>query len=58
MVDDKSLSKANGLNLDPALYLSNNDSYHFFEAINGLFKTGPTNTNVCDLHLLLVNGGS
>lgn len=39
-------------------FLSNNDSYHFFEAINGLFKTGPTNTNVCDLHLLLVNGGS
>ncbi len=36
-------------------YLANNDSYTFFEAIDGLFKTGPTNTNVCDLHMLLVD---
>ncbi len=35
-------------------YLVNNDSYNFFEAIDGLFKTGPTNTNVCDLHILLI----
>lgn len=34
--------------------LSNNDSYNFFNRINGLFKTGPTNTNVCDLQILLV----
>ena len=35
-------------------YLQNNDSYHFFDAIRGLCKTGPTNTNVCDLHILVV----
>ncbi len=35
-------------------HLRNNDSYHFFEKIGGLYKTGPTNTNVCDLHILLV----
>ncbi len=40
--------------LSIAAYLENNDSYHFFEALNGLLKTGPTNTNVCDLQIVLV----
>lgn len=35
-------------------HLVDNDSYRFFEAIDGLYKTGPTNTNVCDLQILLV----
>lgn len=39
-------------------YLRNNDSYHFFNAISGLYKTGPTNTNVCDLYLLIVKKGN
>jgi glycerate 2-kinase len=34
--------------------LDNNDSYHFFEKAGGLLKTGPTNTNVMDIRLLLV----
>ena len=34
--------------------LTRNDSYHFFERIDALYKTGPTNTNVCDLQILLV----
>lgn len=34
--------------------LENNDAYHFYEAVGGLYKTGPTNTNVCDLQILLV----
>jgi len=34
--------------------LDNNDSYHFFEQAGGLLKTGPTNTNVMDVRLLLV----
>ena len=34
-------------------YLSRNDSYHYFEPINGLIKTGPTGTNVMDLRILL-----
>jgi hydroxypyruvate reductase len=41
-----------GLSIDASLEA--NDSYTFFEALGGLFKTGPTNTNVCDLHILLV----
>ncbi len=35
-------------------YLKNNDSYNFFERAGTLFKTGPTNTNVCDLQILIV----
>ncbi|HHO76457.1 MAG TPA: glycerate kinase [Deltaproteobacteria bacterium] len=38
----------------PSVYLDNNDSYHFFEKTGGLVITGPTNTNVCDIQLLIV----
>jgi hydroxypyruvate reductase len=48
------LERAAAAGLSINAYLKNNDSYHFFEAINGLYKTGPTNTNVCDLHIILV----
>ncbi|RKX85025.1 MAG: glycerate kinase [Spirochaetes bacterium] len=41
-----------GLDLDE--YLENNDSYHFFEKIKRLLKTGATNTNVCDLQIMIV----
>jgi glycerate 2-kinase len=37
-----------------AQFLANNDSYHYFEALGDLVKTGPTNTNVMDVRLLLV----
>lgn len=52
--DSKALATAQeqGLNLEQ--YLAENDSYHFFEAADGLFKTGPTGTNVCDIQILLV----
>ena len=45
-------AKSQGVSI--AGHLRHNDSYHFFEKIGGLYKTGPTNTNVCDLHILLV----
>jgi hydroxypyruvate reductase len=40
--------------LDPRAYLAANDAYHYFEAVDRLLKTGPTNTNVCDVKVLLV----
>jgi len=40
--------------LNPDAYLQNNDSYHFFQALGALLKTGPTGTNVCDLQIVLV----
>jgi glycerate 2-kinase len=39
---------------DAAAYLAANDSYHYFEALGDLLKTGPTNTNVADVRLLLI----
>ena len=39
---------------DARRYLDRNDSYHYFEALNDLVKTGPTNTNVMDVCIVLV----
>ena len=36
-------------------YLERNDSYTYFQEIGGLLKTGPTNTNVCDLQIVLID---
>lgn len=40
---------------DPRHYLTRNDAYHFFEPLGGLIKTGPTDTNVCDIRVLVVD---
>jgi len=48
------LQRVRELNLSPLPYVVNCDAYHFFEKCNGLIKTGPTNTNVMDLRLALV----
>jgi len=42
------------MELDPYHFLVNNDSYHFFQKLGDLFITGPTNTNVMDLRIMLV----
>jgi len=44
--------------LVPSRYLADNDAYTFFSRIQGLFFTGPTNTNVMDLRILLATGPS
>ncbi|HEY6392542.1 MAG TPA: glycerate kinase [Bryobacteraceae bacterium] len=41
--------------MDAAKFLAANDSYHFFERLGNLIKTGPTGTNVADIRLLLVD---
>jgi glycerate-2-kinase len=40
--------------LDPDDFLRRNDAYHFFQRKGGLFVTGPTQTNVCDLRVVVV----
>jgi hydroxypyruvate reductase len=35
-------------------YLDTNDSYHYFESLGDLVITGPTNTNVADVRILLI----
>ena len=53
VADGATLSRAADLGLDGGKYLRANDSYHFFEPLGDLVKTGPTNTNVNDLYVLL-----
>jgi glycerate 2-kinase len=53
----RTVSRAQALGMDPADFLARNDSYHFFEPLGDLLKTGPTNTNVMDVRLLLVGKG-
>ncbi|QTP60209.1 glycerate kinase [Billgrantia antri] len=50
--DDWTRAKAQGL--DPAAYLSRNDAYTFFQALDRLIVTGPTRTNVNDFRAILV----
>jgi len=47
------VDRARELGLDPYHYLGNNDAYHFFERLDDLVITGPTNTNVMDIRLLM-----
>ena len=41
-------------NPDARRYLDSNDSYHYFQPLKDLIITGPTNTNVMDVRLILV----
>ncbi len=54
IADGTTLRRARGMGLDAQHYLQENDSYHFFRPLGDLLITGPTYTNVMDLHLLLV----
>jgi len=55
LADATTLAAAVEKNLDPADYLVRNDAYRFFEPLGGLIKTGPTQTNVCDLRIIVVD---
>lgn len=52
--DNSTLLRAVQQQLDPLDYLENNDSYNFFDALGDLYITGPTNTNVMDIRIILV----
>jgi hydroxypyruvate reductase len=54
IVDGETCARAAGQGLDARASLSANDSYHFFQALGDLLITGPTNTNVMDVRLVLV----
>ena len=47
------IRRAKAVGLDAHGHLQNNDAYPFFDALGDLIKTGPTGTNVMDIHLLL-----
>jgi len=54
IADSSTVGRARAFGMDAAQFLANNDSYHFFERIEGLIKTGPTGTNVMDIRGVLV----
>jgi len=55
IADETTLQRSIDAGLTPQQYLDNNDSYNFFDRLNDLYKTGPTNTNVMDLRIVLIS---
>ena len=55
IADGETVARARKLGHEAAHFLARNDSYHFFDALKGLIRTGPTGTNVIDVMLLLVD---
>ncbi|MBI5584741.1 MAG: glycerate kinase [Deltaproteobacteria bacterium] len=53
--DGRTCARALKKGLSPERYLAANDSYHFFQEAGGLLITGPTGTNVMDIHILLIS---
>ncbi len=58
LADGESAERARSQGYDPAARLADNDSHPVFAALGDLVMTGPTNTNLLDLYLLLVGGHS
>ncbi len=54
LVDPYTVERGRESGLSALDHLNNNDAYHFFEKTQDLLITGPTNTNVMDVRLLLV----
>jgi glycerate 2-kinase len=60
MVDGDTIAQARESGIDPLPYLSNHDSYTFFQQFDSAsgahshFKTGPTGTNVMDIQIVLL----
>jgi hydroxypyruvate reductase len=54
LADGESASRARRQGRDPRARLDDNDSHPVFAGLGDLVTTGPTNTNLLDLYLLLV----
>jgi hydroxypyruvate reductase len=54
IVDNTTSQRAAAANVSMVEHLANNDSYHFFRTLGDLLITGPTNTNVMDLRIILI----
>ncbi|KWT85542.1 glycerate kinase type-2 family protein [Candidatus Magnetominusculus xianensis] len=53
IVDGNTIARGRTVGLDAQDYLINNNSYTYFKHVGGLFKPGPTGTNVMDIQLML-----
>lgn len=54
VVDPLTVERGKNMGMEAADFLKNNDAYHFFEKTGDLLMTGPTNTNVMDVRIILV----
>lgn len=55
VVDPTTLRRAEAHGLaEPQTFLDNNNAYEFFDRLGDLIHTGPTNTNVGDLQIILI----
>lgn len=54
IVDASTIKNAAKMQLDPNSFLAQNDAWHFFSKAGGLIVTGPTQTNVMDLMIVLL----
>lgn len=55
IADGHTISRGNKLDLNAYGYLCENNSYNYFMPLGDLLFTGPTNTNVMDLRIILVS---
>jgi hydroxypyruvate reductase len=53
LIDGGTVSRGRGAGLDARQALDDNDSHHYLRASGDLVVTGPTNTNLLDLYLVL-----
>ena len=54
MADGATLARSAERGMDARVFLANNDAYHFFAPLGDLIITGPTNTNLNDVMIVLV----
>ena len=55
LVDSSTIERARAAGVGPpGAFLANNDAYAFFAALGDLLITGPTDTNVGDLQVILL----
>ncbi len=54
VVDPMTVERGKDKGMDAKIYLSNNDSYYFLKETGDLLVTGPTRTNVMDIHIILI----
>ena len=55
VADHTTVKRALAMGLHPKTHLEENDAYPFFEKLGDLLITGPTQTNVMDVRILLIS---
>ena len=55
LADHTTIQRAKSMGMDPKAHLNNNDAYPFFQKLGDLLITGPTQTNVMDVRIILID---